>query len=97
MTESQAQSSEEFAERMVRLLNDGALALMISVGHQTGLFDTMSRLPPSTSQQIADAAGLDERYVREWLGAQTTGQVVRPIPGRHRNSPPPPERSQLRP
>jgi len=76
MTKSQTQSSEEFADRMVHLLNDGALALMISVGHQTGLFDTMSRLPPSTSQQIADAAGLDERYVREWLGAQTTGQVV---------------------
>jgi SAM-dependent methyltransferase len=76
MAESQTLSPEEFADRVVRLLNDGALALMISVGHQTGLFDTMSRLPPSTSQQIADAAGLDERYVREWLGAQTTGRVV---------------------
>ncbi len=76
MTESRAQSSKDFADRMVRLLNDGALALMISIGHQTGLFDTMSRLPPSTSQQIANAAGLEERYVREWLGALATGRVV---------------------
>lgn len=36
----------------------------------------MAGLPPSTSAQIADAAGLDERYVREWLGGMTTGRVV---------------------
>ena len=42
---------------------------MTSIGHQTGLFDTMAGLPPSTSEQIAEAAGLHERYVREWLGS----------------------------
>ena len=36
----------------------------------------MAGLPPATSAQIADAAGLNERYVREWLGGMTTGQVV---------------------
>ncbi len=76
MIESPTRSPEEFADRVVRLLNDGALALMMSIGHQAGLFDTMSDLPPSTSQQIADAAGLNERYVREWLGALTAGQIV---------------------
>lgn len=76
MIESPILSAEEFAERVARLLNDGALALMMSIGHQVGLFDTMSGLPPSTSQQIADAAGLNERYVREWLGAMTAGQIV---------------------
>jgi 2-polyprenyl-3-methyl-5-hydroxy-6-metoxy-1,4-benzoquinol methylase len=30
----------------------------------------------STSGQIAESAGLDERYVREWLGAMVTGRVV---------------------
>jgi ubiquinone/menaquinone biosynthesis C-methylase UbiE len=49
---------------------------MTSIGHQTGLFDRMSELAPSTSQQIADAAGLNERYVREWLGAMTVGRIV---------------------
>jgi hypothetical protein len=49
---------------------------MISIGHQTGLYDTMATLAPSTSGQIATAAGLDERYVREWLGAMVTGRVV---------------------
>ena len=39
-------------------------------------FDTMADLPPATSVQIADAAGLNERYVREWLGGMVTGRVV---------------------
>jgi len=68
--------SEEFAERLIGVLNAGALALMTSVGHRTGLFDTMAALSPATSPQIAAAAGLDERYVREWLAAMTTGGFV---------------------
>lgn len=67
---------EAFTQRMVGLLNDAAVALMTSVGHRTGLFDEMALLPPATPQQIADAAGLNERYVREWLGAMVTGGIV---------------------
>lgn len=68
--------AEAFAERMLDILNSGAIALMTSIGHRTGLFDTLAKLPPSTSQQIADAAGLNERYVREWLGSMVTGGFV---------------------
>ncbi len=67
---------EAFAERLVGAINDGALLLMISVGHRTGLFDTMAGMGPETSATVAERAGLDERYVREWLGAMTTGRVV---------------------
>jgi ubiquinone/menaquinone biosynthesis C-methylase UbiE len=49
---------------------------MISVGHKTGLFDAMATLPPSTSEQIARKAKLNERYVREWLGSMVTGKIV---------------------
>jgi SAM-dependent methyltransferase len=65
-----------FAERMGHIMNDAALALMISVGHRTGLFDTMAAMPAATSTEIAARAGLNERYVREWLGAVTTGRIV---------------------
>jgi SAM-dependent methyltransferase len=71
-----ATRAEAFAGRMVDLLNSGALALMTSVGHRVGLFDAMAALPPATSDAIARAAGLQERYVREWLGAMVTGRVV---------------------
>jgi SAM-dependent methyltransferase len=70
------QRADSFSERLLRVLNDGGLAMMLSVGHRTGLLDTMAKLPAATSQQIADAAGLQERYVREWLGAMVTGLVV---------------------
>ena len=68
---------EEFGVRMLSVLNDGMLCLMISIGHKTGLFDTMSAMPAAaTSLEIAKAAKLNERYVREWLGAMTTGRIV---------------------
>ena len=68
--------SDAFAERMLDTVNSGALSLMISIGHRTRLFDCMAHLPPSTSAAIASAAELDERYVREWLGAMVTGRIV---------------------
>jgi SAM-dependent methyltransferase len=68
--------AEAFAERMIGVLNDGALSLMTSIGHRTGLFDAMAGLPPSTSYQIADASGMNERYVREWLAAMVVGRIV---------------------
>jgi SAM-dependent methyltransferase len=67
---------DEFSARMLRMTNDAALALMVSVGHRTGLFDVMAEMPAATSASIASAAGLDERYVREWLAAMTAGQIT---------------------
>ena len=68
--------AEAFAGNLVTTLNHGALCLMISVGHRSGLFETMSKMAPATSSEIATQAGLNERYVREWLGAMVTGRVV---------------------
>jgi 2-polyprenyl-3-methyl-5-hydroxy-6-metoxy-1,4-benzoquinol methylase len=70
------EKAEQFAGQMIDTLNKAALALMTSIGHQTALFDTLAQLPPSTSAEIATAAGLTERYVREWLGAMVTGRIV---------------------
>jgi SAM-dependent methyltransferase len=36
----------------------------------------MSKLLPSTSVEIAQSANLNERYVREWLGAMVTANIV---------------------
>jgi 2-polyprenyl-3-methyl-5-hydroxy-6-metoxy-1,4-benzoquinol methylase len=67
---------QQFSERTLQIINDASLALMKSIGHRTGLFDSMSHLPPSSPAQIARAAQLNERYVREWLGAMVTGGIV---------------------
>ncbi len=68
--------ADAFAERMVQTLNGGAVSLTLSIGHQVGLFDMLAELPPSSSDEIANAAKLDERYVREWLGAMVTGRII---------------------
>jgi 2-polyprenyl-3-methyl-5-hydroxy-6-metoxy-1,4-benzoquinol methylase len=49
---------------------------MLSVGHRTKLFDSMYDCTSMTSQQLADKSNLNERYVREWLGAMVTGKIV---------------------
>ncbi|MDT5350678.1 MAG: hypothetical protein QOH91_3965 [Mycobacterium sp.] len=70
------ETAEEFTERVTAALDSASLAILLSIGHQTGLLDTLAKLPSATSAEIADAAGLNERYVREWLGGMTTGHVV---------------------
>lgn len=69
-------AAQAFAGRMLEVLNDGMLCLMVSVGHRAGLFDAMADGTARTSPQLAGRAGLNERYVREWLGAMVTGRIV---------------------
>jgi hypothetical protein len=69
-------TTEGFAERMVGAIDNASLAILLSIGHQTKLFDTLAELPPATSTQVAEAAGLNERYVREWLGGVAAGRIV---------------------
>lgn len=71
---------EEFGGRVLDVISNAATALTLSIGHRTGLFDTMAQLPPSTATEIAGAAGLQERYVREWLGGMLVSGVVRHDP-----------------
>ena len=69
-------TTEEFAQRVAGAIDSASLAILLSIGHQTKLFDTLAQLPPATSEQIADAAGLNERYVREWLGGVVSGRII---------------------
>jgi 2-polyprenyl-3-methyl-5-hydroxy-6-metoxy-1,4-benzoquinol methylase len=81
--------AEAFAGRMMRALNDGALCLMVSIGHRTGLFDILRGRAPLSSAEIAAAGGLNERYVREWLGSMVAAGIVVVDPESTRYSLPP--------
>ena len=87
--------AEEFAGRMVGMLNSGLLVLLTSVGHRTGLFDTMAALEPLSSDDIAAKAGLNERYVREWLNGMTVGGIVEYDPATKRYRLPPEHAASL--
>src|SRR5207247_8625938 len=71
---------QEFARKLFGHYTSGMLTMMVDIGHKTGLFEALATAP-DTSQRIADRAGLDERYVREWLGAMVTGGIVQYDPG----------------
>lgn len=69
--------SSSFPTYMASIMNGAALAFMISIGNQTGLFKTMATFTnPVTCQEIANASELNARYVQEWLGAMVTGKIV---------------------
>jgi SAM-dependent methyltransferase len=65
---------EAFAGQMFGNYMGGMLTFMVDIGHRTGLFIAGAE-GPATSAELAARAGLEERYVREWLGAMVTGGV----------------------
>jgi SAM-dependent methyltransferase len=75
-TKPDSAKSDAFAGKLLEVINHSGLGLMISVGHRTRLFDALAELEWVTSPQLAEAARLNERYVREWLAAMTTGGIV---------------------
>ena len=68
------QRVQEFARKLFGFYTSGILTLMVDLGHKTGLFEAAAK-GAGTSEEIAARAGLNERYVREWLGAMATGGV----------------------
>ena len=66
-----------FSEKMIDILNYGAINLAMAIGYRTGLFDVMDAFDsPQTIGDISDRAGLNPRYVQEWLGVMTTAEIV---------------------
>lgn len=76
--ESESLSAEEeaFAGKLIAMVNHGMAGLMIAIGHRTGLFSAMKGGGALSSDELATRAGLNERYVREWLGAMATAGIV---------------------
>lgn len=69
-------TTDDFEARLVQALNHGGLLLLTSLGYRTGLLEAMAGQPPITSQALAERTGLQERYVREWLGGMVAAEVV---------------------
>ena len=74
------QKAENFASSLIDTLNRSSLSVMTSIGHRTGLFDVMAEMDFATSDEIAGKSALNERYVREWLGAMVTGSIINYAP-----------------
>jgi SAM-dependent methyltransferase len=69
------QRVEKFAGRLLGTYTEAMVALMIDLGARTGALDALAS-GGGTSTEIADRAGLEERYVREWLGSLVTAGIA---------------------
>jgi SAM-dependent methyltransferase len=69
-----AAEAEQFTGHIVSILSGSMLSYMIDLGDRTGLFAAAAS-GPATSTELAGRAGMQERYVREWLGAMVTGGI----------------------
>ena len=77
MKEKSIEKQKRFSKHMTHILNFGALNLAMALGYKTRLFDVMDELEvPQAASAIAEKAGLNARYVREWLGVMVSGDIV---------------------
>lgn len=58
---------DELVERLFMAAVGTWDVLAVYIGDRLGLYRTLAERGPSTSADLAQAAGLNERYVREWL------------------------------
>lgn len=67
---------EAFAEKVLEDIG-GAYAVLLSyLADQTGIYRTLRDTGPTNTETLAKAAGVDARYLREWLSAQAAGGYV---------------------
>lgn len=68
----QAEFNKEKAQRFLKqLMKDVAAAFhsaMTYIGDRLGIFKAMAQAGPLTVEELAQHTGLQERYLREWLG-----------------------------
>ena len=68
--------TEAFAERIFQAALGAMDLASVYVGDRLGLYRALADGGPLTASGLAAAAGIDERYAREWLEQQTVSEIV---------------------
>lgn len=76
MTTFDRDAAKAFQRRMVGVMNDASLGLLLGIGDELGLLEVLARTGPADTATLAEAAGVDERYLREWLDGIVAGDVA---------------------
>lgn len=72
-------SQERFDQLFGKVLGDvgGAMGLLMAyIGDQTGVFQSLEKIGPCTHEALAKEAGVDARYLREWLSAAAASGYI---------------------
>jgi SAM-dependent methyltransferase len=75
-TDTASAQRDALVEQLLQAANGVFDIFAVYLGDQLGLYRALRQLQPATSPDLANAAGLAERYVREWLEQQTVAGIV---------------------
>jgi 2-polyprenyl-3-methyl-5-hydroxy-6-metoxy-1,4-benzoquinol methylase len=67
---------EAFVERIVLDTGTAMRGGLMYIGDRLGIFAALADSGPVTAAELAGRTGLNERYLREWLGAMATAEYV---------------------
>ena len=67
---------QAFIGQVVTDLSAAFSGVLVNVGRKLGLYQAMADIGPCSSAALAEATGIRERYVREWLANQAAGGYV---------------------
>ena len=67
---------DALAERLIQSTLATWDIATVFVGHRLGLYRALAEIEPATSVEVAEASGLNERYVREWLEQQAVAGLL---------------------
>jgi 2-polyprenyl-3-methyl-5-hydroxy-6-metoxy-1,4-benzoquinol methylase len=76
LTEEDGPRVEAFAGSLFMAALGAFEALNVELGLRLGLYEKLTEAGPLTSGELADAAGIHERYAREWLEQQAVSGVL---------------------
>ena len=76
LLELEEKKLHEFLGKMVTEMGAAANGALIILGDKLGLYKSLAANGPMSSEQLAEATGTTERYVREWLATQAASTFI---------------------
>jgi 2-polyprenyl-3-methyl-5-hydroxy-6-metoxy-1,4-benzoquinol methylase len=67
---------EAFVERIVLDVGTAMRGGLMYIGDRLGIFAALAQSGPVTAAELSGRTGLNERYLREWLGAMATAEYL---------------------
>lgn len=75
---------DRFAMKVLQDWGGAHIAALAYIGDRLDLFRILGERGPMTSQELADATGFDERYLREWAAAMAAAEYIEYAPDERR-------------
>uniref|UniRef100_A0A914WFB6 Methyltransferase domain-containing protein n=1 Tax=Plectus sambesii TaxID=2011161 RepID=A0A914WFB6_9BILA len=71
---------DAFRKQIETIATHGVLSMSIALGLKLKLFDALAKVAseeePKSARDVADAAGMKERYVQEWLNTMACASII---------------------